>query len=495
MHTYNMDKKYIKKEYINALKHKNKGEIDISIECYRKIINYDPNNVNYLQELADIYKNNNNLSEAAESYKKILLLQPTNVLVINEIGVCYFMMKKFMDALIFFNKILSFNTNIPEVYKNIGTCYIHLRKYKLGENNLLASFKLMDNNDINLSLGELYFYIKDYDKSILFYKKIKNIDTSPKILYNLCFPYLAKKDFITGFNLYENRLQFNDIQAQTGQVQRVEIPWLQYWNGNDNCDKLLIIYEQGIGDNIQYYRFIIELSHMYPNMKIYYFCRDIVQNMFKKYDNIDIIADVDFTNNFDYKLYIMSLPYVLKLNTILPNKEQYISINDDKNIFWKNKLSHLTKFKVGFIYNGLLSSYIEKNIQLKEFKLLCDLDIDLICLHKLNDIQKDIENIDFKDKINFYDIDKEKPFEDTIAILQNIDLLITIDTSITHLAGVLNIKTLLLLGYGSDWRWFNDNNTTPWYDSVEVLRMTENIDLKHIMKMVKNKINEILEKV
>ena len=190
----------------------------------------------------------------------------------------------------------------------------------------------------------------------------------------------------------------------------------------------------------------------------------------------------------------MSLPYVLKVNNILPNKEQYISINDDKNIFWKNKLSHLTKFKVGFIYNGLLSSYIEKNIQLKEFKILCDLDIDLICLHKLSDVQNDLENIDFKDKINFYDIDKEKPFEDTIAILQNIDLLITIDTSITHLAGILNTKTLLLLGYGSDWRWFDDNNSTIWYDSVELIRMTENIDLKHSMKKVKNKLNQILEK-
>ena len=490
-----MDKKIIKKEYLNALKHKNKGNIDLSIECYKKIIYYDKNNISYLQELGEIYKNNNKLLEAIECFKKILLLQSANILIMNEIGVCYFMLSKYKDAIIFFNKILTLNTNIPEVYKNIGTCYINLHEYKLAENNLLNSVKLLDNNDINLSLGELYFYIKNYDYSILFYKKIKNIEKIPKCLYNLCFPYLAKKDFITGFNLYENRLQFNEIQQQTGQIQRVEIPWIQYWNGYDKCDKLLIIYEQGIGDNIQYYRFIIELSHMYPNMKICYFCRDILQNMFKQYENIEIISNVDTINDFNYKLYIMSLPYVLKINNILPNKEQYISINDEKNIFWKNKLSHLTKYKVGFIHNGLLSSYIEKNIQLKEFKPLCDLDIDLICLHKLSDVQNDIENIDFKDKINFYDIDKEKPFEDTIAILQNIDLLVTIDTSITHLAGVLNTKTLLLLGYGSDWRWFDDNNSTPWYESVELIRMTENIDLKYIIKKVKNKLDEILEKV
>jgi len=489
-----MDKKIIKKEYINALKHKNKGNLELSIECYKKIINYDKNNISYLQELELIYKQTNKLLEAIECLKKIILLQPTNILAMNDIGVYYFMLSKYSDAINYFKQVLTINSNIPEVYKNIGTCYINLREYKLAENNLLISFKLLDNDDINSSLGELYFYIKNYDYSILFYKKIKNIEKIPKCLYNLCFPYLAKKDFITGFNLYENRLQFNEVQKQTGQIQRVEIPWLQYWNGYDMCDKLLIIYEQGIGDNIQYYRFIIELSHMYPNMKICYFCRDVVQNMFKKYDNIDIISNVDTINDFNYKLYIMSLPYVLKISNILPNKEQYIYTNDDKHIFWNNKLSHLKRFKVGFIYNGLLSSFIEKNIQLKEFKILCDLDIDLICLHKLNDIQNDIENIDFKDKINFYDIDKEKPFEDTIAILQNIDLLISIDTSIIHLAGVLNVKTLLLLGYGSDWRWFDNDNSTLWYDSVELMRMKENTDLKNIMKKVKNKIIQIIKK-
>jgi ADP-heptose:LPS heptosyltransferase len=238
---------------------------------------------------------------------------------------------------------------------------------------------------------------------------------------------------------------------------------------------------------------MIELSVMYPNMVIDYFCRDIVQKIFKKYDNINIIQNVDNNDNYEYKLYIMSLPHILRITNILPNKEQYICVNNDKNMFWNEKLSNLKKYKVGFIYNGLLTSFIEKNIPLNEFKTLCNLEIDLICLHKLNDIQNDLENIDFKDNINCYDIDTDNPFEDTIAILQNIDLLITIDTSVAHLAGVLNVRTLLLLGYGSDWRWSNEINSTFWYNSVELMRMTENKELKNIMINVKEKINKILK--
>ena len=90
----------------------------------------------------------------------------------------------------------------------------------------------------------------------------------------------------------------------------------------------------------------------------------------------------------------------------------------------------------------------------------------------------------------FLDIDNNVPFQDTIAILNNIDLLITIDTYIVHIAGVLNIKTLLLLGFTSDWRWFNDN-TCPWYNSVELLRLQDNIDFKHILLDVLQKLNHL----
>lgn len=488
-----MDKKTIKKEYTNALKHKNKGNIDLAIESYRKIIESDPNNTTYLEELSLIYKEINKITDSIDCLKKILVINPTNIIIINEIGICYFMLKKFVLAIDYFKKVLSINSRIPEVYKNIGSCYVNLRQYKFAEMNLLISLKLLDNDEINSSLADLYFYMKNYDYSILFYKKIKNIEKNVKCLYNLSFAYLAKKDFINGLPLYENRLQFNEIQPQTGQIQRVEIPWLQYWNGIDKCNKLLVVYEQGIGDNIQYFRFMIELSVMYPNMVIDYFCRDIVQKIFKKYDNINIIQNVDNNDNYEYKLYIMSLPHILRITNILPNKEQYICVNNDKNMFWNDKLSNLKKYKVGFIYNGLLTSFIEKNIPLNEFKTLCNLEIDLICLHKLNDIQNDLENIDFKDNINCYDIDTDNPFEDTIAILQNIDLLITIDTSVAHLAGVLNVRTLLLLGYGSDWRWSNEINSTFWYNSVELMRMTENKELKNIMINVKEKINKILK--
>ena len=76
-------------------------------------------------------------------------------------------------------------------------------------------------------------------------------------------------------------------------------------------------------------------------------------------------------------------------------------------------------------------------------------------------------------------------FVDTIAILKNIDILLTVDTSIVHLAGILDVKTILMLGYTSEWRWFTDNEKV-WYNSVELLRANDNLELKSVLPEVKN---------
>jgi tetratricopeptide (TPR) repeat protein len=262
-----------------------------------------------------------------------------------------------------------------------------MRDYKQAEIILLKSYNMNKNEPVKLLLGQLYYYIGKYDKSIEFYKNVKNIDNDIINLYNLSFSNLAKQNFKLGFQLYENRLKENKVNPQTNLKERVDIPTIPYWNGIDKCNNLLVIYEQGIGDNIQYFRFIIELSKRYPNMKISYFCKNILSYIFKKYDNIEIIDNVILLN-YNYKLFIMSLPYILNLKTIEPNKEDYIKVDNDKLEIWNKKISDLSihkKHKIGFAFKGLLSCFIEKYIPLHDFQeQLGMFDIDLF--HKGNTV-------------------------------------------------------------------------------------------------------------
>jgi hypothetical protein len=454
-----------------------------SIEKYNKLLKTDPYNITYLDELGNIYKTTKQYEKAIEYYNNILCIQPFNGVHLNNLGMCYFGMKKYEIAINYFKKILVIKNDIPEVYNNISSCYVELLEYKSAESILNISLSLRQDNDIHFKFANLYFYMKKYKESLVYFKKLPK---EPQYLYNMCFTYLALQKFKIGFKLYENRLLSNNIHPQTGEKERIDVPQLQNWNGIDDCKRLLVIYEQGIGDNIQYYRFIIELSLKYPNMKITYFCKNVVSSILMPYNNIVVNSRCIDTPNFDYKVFIMSLPSILKVESISPNIYNYILQDTAKINYWNEKMRPLKKYKIGFLHKGLLASFIEKNVSIKEFEKLTKLglDIEIICICKLKELGDEIKSVK---NITFFDIDNDSPFTDTVAILQNIDLLITIDSALVHIAGIMGIKTWLLIGYGSDWRWGNTNQTY-WYKSVEILRISTNIHLNNIMKDVQKRL-------
>ena len=479
------------KNFQTALKHKNEKQYNSSIEMFEKLLLKDTQNISYLEELGQLYTITNNFQKSMDICNTIYFLQPLNGVNLNNLGICYFNLKNYEKAVEIFKQILQIKNDIPDVYNNISNCYINMKQYRLAESVINISRKLREDADIYFRLGNLYFYTKRYEDSIEYYTKLPKTHDN---LYNLSFPYLALNQYLTGFELYENRLFNNKIHPQTGEIQRVEIPQIPDWDGKKPCKRLLVIYEQGIGDNIQYYRFMIEFSIRNPKIKITYFCKQTVSNILKPYPNIQVESSTVDITAFDYKMFIMSFPNFLKIDVIHPNTHDYILYNRPKIEFWKNKLSPLKKYKIGFVHNGLLSSFIEKDIPLIEFEKLSNNisenakpNIDFICMCKLKEVENEITNMK---NIRHFDIDKDAPFVDTISIMKNIDLLITIDTAIVHLAGVMGIKTWLLLGYGSDWRW-STKDTTFWYNSVEIIRMKENVELKNIMGVVKEKIDNI----
>lgn len=476
------------KDIEKYMKNKNYDSvIEKSIDIYTK---YSPN-IKYLNYVLEVYKLTN-ITNKSSQLKRLLEYTPVKTpqfcIIHNELGNFYFNSEQYNLAIEHYKQVITIKNDIPELYYNLSVSYAQLKEFNRAKVCLNISLKLKPSDNTYSMLGAINLYMKNYEESIKAYKSIKEL--SSVRLYNTCFPYLASKQFLKGFELYEHRLYITDCQ-QTKKSARVEVP-LPYWNGIDICRHIIIIYEQGIGDNIQYFRFIIELSEKNPNMKITYFCRSSVSHLFNDaiFDNINVIDDskpIDLSI-YDKKLYIMSIPYILKLDLITSNKINYIFEDNHNNELWKQKLlQYDNKLKVGFLYSGRLQSYIEKNIELCHFRdICCDERFATILLDIMDQkMYNDILQTDFLEKIIKFDIDRPKSFFDTISILRNIDILVTIDTSIAHLAGVMGIKTLLLIGYLSEWRWFN-NEEPVWYETVKIIRVTEAKPLSSLIPLIKN---------
>ena len=335
------------------------------------------------------------------------------------------------------------------------------------------------------NLGYIYHILDNTEKAIIYLQNCLNTHTNMaiKVKRVLGRVYLKDKCFRKGFKLYCQNLDHSPFYT------KIKLP---IWDGIESAKNIIIVMDQGYGDRFQFFRFIIDLKEKYTNIHfvcLYHKCR--IEHLF---DNIiPIINDELDINEFDYKINLTSLPFILGINKIEPYiGKQYIKENENLLLNWKLKLHSLKKYKIGLCWKGNinLNDVINKYIPLELFKDISNLEINLICLQK--DAQEELDTISFKNKINYFEIDKDKPFIDTIAILKNIDLLITVDTSVVHLAGLLGVKTILILGFLSEWRWGKEDKKSYWYNSVEIFRSNIANDWKVVLEKVKDRLKELL---
>lgn len=481
-----MSKQHKNDLFNKAMRH---HDVTIRIDMLKEYCAKYSTDTNALNELGQLYEKHGDTISAIDMYNKLLHVNSSNHAVRSKLAHCYANTQQYHKAAKCYEDLLKKFKHIPEIYTNLAFCQIHLKYIEEAESNCKIALSLKITSDTYHKLADINLYKKDYDTAITFYKKTFELDPTNANMYNIAFPYLAKKEFTIGFKLYEMRLK-QHINPLSKLPERVEIPLLNYWNGSDACKNLLIVYEQGIGDNIQWFRFIIELSQKFPEMNITYFCNHIVAHIFNTdgLPNIKIVTEVKNVLLYNYKLYIMSLPYILKITHLSPCKIDYIQRNVEKTKEWGEKLCAtfpIKRYTVGFIFNGLLNSLVDKAINLKELLKFVDMNINFVCLTKLDEIRHnpDYEALSSYKNIQFFDLDKKTPFVDTIAIIDNVDLILTVDTFLAHLAGVMNKNTILMLGCYSDWRWFKDD-VCMWYDSVELIRNKTFTPLDNIISTV-----------
>jgi tetratricopeptide (TPR) repeat protein len=125
--------------------------------------------------LSKTYEKIGEYEKTIEYYEKIITVSTDIkiiVITLNEIGIIYNKLCNYTEAIKYFKRTIAYKNDIPEIYLNLGVCYVSLKQYKQAEVSLLLYLKLKTDDVICKQLGDLYFYIKDYDKSIFFYKQI-----------------------------------------------------------------------------------------------------------------------------------------------------------------------------------------------------------------------------------------------------------------------------------------------------------------------------------
>jgi len=446
----------------NAEAHNNKGlvylrqgDIEVAITSFKRALTLEPDYAEAYNNLGLALAEKELFDEAIDNYRKALIIKPDFVDVLNNLGIAYTDNNLLDEAIENYRKALILKPYCAEAYINLGNAF-------------------KDKGRMNDS-------IENYERALALHPE------NAQTLFILGMAYLLAKDFERGWQEYEWRLKA---------IKMIPLKKTK-WDGSSLDGKIILVYsEQGYGDILQFVRYLSGLYEDYRAKKVLFFPRKGLEHLLRGSDLRAEILDADTsveTLEYDTNIHLLSLPGIFKtdLDNIPFKQKRYLKANDEKVLEYKNKYFNNAKFKVGIFWHGspLFMHTRKKAIPLSCFYPLCRLpDVTLYSLQKgdgieqMDNLPEDIEVINLGETFN--------DFSDTASAIENLDLVITIDTAIAHLSGALGKKTWILLPSYAEWRWHLDMDYSPWYEDVRLFRHKEpgKKDWEEMMKRVKEEV-------
>ena len=252
--------------------------------------------------------------------------------------------------------------------------------------------------------------------------------------------------------------------------------------------RLLVYSSHGVGDLLMVSRYFDSLTKIVSELilQVPKSCISLLQYNFP---NVKFVSSENIVdeNSYDYTTSTLCLFYLVNVNLKEINTpDKFLSVNNE--ISTKNKIITSDK-KVGLFWQGNPVILPNRSVRLEKLVPLLDVKNTSFYSFQIDKIDEVSENL--KHKLPITDIaPKISSYEDTAGFLMNIDVLVTIDSSIAHLAGALGVKTYLLLPYDAEWRWFDDKETTPWYKSIRIFKQVAPNDWDEVVQRVKKELEQ-----
>ena len=265
---------------------------------------------------------------------------------------------------------------------------------------------------------------------------------------------------------------------------------------------ILIHAEQGLGDTIQFCRYAALVKKL--GARVLLEVPKSLMVLLKDLEGVDILLEQGMPlPDFDFHCPLLSLPLAFKteLQTI-PFPKSYLKADQNKINQWQKRLN-LNGFKVGLVWNGgfranqpeLWDINERRNIPLKILaQKLNSIKVNYFSLQKGDPAESEIRGheTEYWPSGNFFNFaDELLDFSDTAALISNMDLIISVDTSTAHLAGALGKPTWILNRFDSCWRWMLDRDDSPWYESVKLYRQDEDRQWAPVLERVARDLKEL----
>jgi tetratricopeptide (TPR) repeat protein len=395
-------------------------------------------------------------------------------------GLSLFALKKYGQAVLNYNAAAQLSPFTPIIHYNRANALRALGQLGPSEAGYDKAIQL--NPQFAAAFANRGLIKKDknlLDAAIQDYELALSLDANLlEARWNLAIAYLMKGDFKKGWSGYELRFKHSELRESVG-ARDFAVP---QWDGQQalHGKKILVYCEQGLGDAIQFCRYLPLL--LGKGAEIIFEVKPALKALFSCFkDSVLIVDKITPDLSFDYFSPLLSLAksFETTLDTIPPSpvlKVPQNKLDASKKLFNLTNVlnadvaSIARKKRIALVWSGNPRHTNDHNRSISLSTLVRYLPPDF----EYYAIQKEISETDqalLKTQTRIFNMSEHlSDLTDTAAICMQLDLIISVDTSVAHLSAALGLPTWILLPYCPDWRWLMDKESSPWYPSARLIR-------------------------
>lgn len=450
------------------------GKLEIAADVIRRAITLNPTEPTYHANLGEALMRGGKLDEAIESFRQSIELGPVYE-AWNNLGNALGRRGDLDEAIAAFHSAIALDPRLPEAHSNLGDAL--KQQGKLTEameaiDKALAIHPglMAAHNNRGICLRAL----GRYDDAVESYRHALNLSPALSILhYNLAATLLLKGDYEQGFIEYEHRF---GVPEMAGPLTRYSLP---QWEGEELGGRSIVLHaEQGFGDTIQFVRFAPQVKSR--GGRIVLAVQPELMRLMEGIEGIDEIIPLTDTPAADLHCPLLSLPRILgtTLHTIPP--APYLQVDESAVDRWKERIKPASGVrKIGVAWSGR-AQFKDDHWRSLTLDALAPLaQVQNVTFYSLQVGPATSQLQSPPPGLRLIDLSPHlTDFAETAAALMNLDLLITTDTAIAHLAGAIGMPVWMLTSFSPDWRWQIDRDDSPWYPTMRLFRQTTLDDWK-----------------
>lgn len=465
------------------------GDLEGAIGQYHHAIRLDPNYVQAYNNLGNLLLQRGEPAAAIAQYEKSLGLQPDNPDIYYNLGNALRELVQLDSAIQAYQTSLRLEPDRAEVYNNLGLCFHEQNRWGQATSHFERALALApDHLEAHINYGILLFEQNRLPEATDHFEQAIALQPDyPAAHINLSFALLSAGDLRRGFAEYEWRWQYEAFEALLVEQPR--------WDGSDLTGKTLLLYaELGLGDVLHFIRYAPLIAGRAK--RVILDCRPELIRLLSTVPGIDEwVPRGGDRPAFDVYSPLMSLPHLLgdELETI-PQRVPYLQVvpsgfelperEPDRfniGITWASGVPRNYGHQES--YRRYLRSYKSRTAPLALFMQLQNLAGVKLYSLQLGEHQTDIARYGFDREV--CDLSPYlQDFADTAAAIAQLDLIISVDTALVHLAGALAHPVWTVLPFAPDWRWMLERQDSPWYPTMRLFRQDHPGDWEGVMARV-----------